>query len=117
MHQNSDLRRQLAGPLFHGDQDIVVHPSNGDQVIALSKITTRLNAKVHRGQAPGGHAYTRTVHNDGEGRAILEQWHIHGAGHAWSGGSPSGTYTDPRGPDATREMVRFFLNHSRTANY
>ena len=97
--------------VFHGDQDIVVHPRNGDNVIAHSKMTASLNSKVHSGEAPGGLAYTRTVHNDAQGRAILEQWDIHGAGHAWSGGSPLGSFTDPRGPDASREMVRFFLNH------
>ena len=68
---------------------------------------------MHRGQVPGGHSYTRTVHADARGRAMLEQWDIHGAGHAWSGGSRAGTYTDPQGPDATREMIRFFREHGR----
>jgi poly(hydroxyalkanoate) depolymerase family esterase len=95
--------------VFHGDSDTTVHPRNGDHVIAQSKRTTSAQTRVHRGQIAGGHAYTRTTHIDAKGRAILEHWQIHGAGHAWSGGSPAGSYTDPRGPDAAREMLRFFL--------
>jgi poly(hydroxyalkanoate) depolymerase family esterase len=97
--------------VFHGDRDNTVHPRNGDQVIAQSMRTPNLQKTVQRGRVPGGHAYTRTIHADPSGRAILEYWEIHGAGHAWSGGSPAGSYTDPRGPDATREMLRFFLEH------
>jgi poly(hydroxyalkanoate) depolymerase family esterase len=98
--------------VFHGDRDIMVHPSNGDQILEQSKRTTSTQKKVHRGRVPGGHAYTRTIHTDASGRGIFEHWNIHGAGHAWSGGSPAGSYTDPRGPDATREMLRFFFEHS-----
>jgi poly(hydroxyalkanoate) depolymerase family esterase len=98
--------------IFHGDRDTTVHPNNGDQVREQAIGTTSTQKKVRRGQIPGGHAYTRTTHTDAGGREILEQWNIHGAGHAWSGGSPSGSYTDPQGPDATREMLRFFLSHS-----
>jgi poly(3-hydroxybutyrate) depolymerase len=98
--------------VFHGDRDTTVHPNNGDQILEQSMRTTSTQKKVHRGQVPGGHAYTRTILSDAGGRGMLEHWNIHGAGHAWSGGSPAGSYTDPRGPDATREMLRFFLEHS-----
>jgi poly(hydroxyalkanoate) depolymerase family esterase len=96
--------------VFHGDCDTTVHPRNGYHVIAQSKRTTS-SRKLHRGRAPGGQTYTRTVHTEVTGRTIFEHWEIHGAGHAWSGGNPAYSHTDPRGPDATREMLRFFLEH------
>jgi poly(hydroxyalkanoate) depolymerase family esterase len=99
--------------VFHGDRDTTVHPRNGDHVIARSMRTAKAHQTVQRGRVPGGHVYTRTIHTDADGRAIFEHWNIHGAGHAWSGGSPAGSYTDPRGPDAAREMLRFFLEHAR----
>src|SRR6202035_1940467 len=98
--------------VFHGDRDTTVHPNNGDQILQQSARATSPTTKLLRGRVPHGHAYTRTILTDGGGRAISEHWNIHGAGHAWSGGSPAGSYTDPRGPDATREMLRFFLEHS-----
>jgi len=107
-----DDRPPVPTIVFHGDRDSTVHPNNGDQILQQFRRTTRTQAKVHRGRATGGHGYTRTVHTDASGRDIFEHWTIHGAGHAWSGGSPAGSYTDPRGPDATREVLRFFLAHS-----
>jgi poly(hydroxyalkanoate) depolymerase family esterase len=98
--------------VFHGDRDNTVHPRNGDHIIPPER-TVNLQKHVHRGRAPAGHAYTRTMHTDTTGRTLFEHWEIHGAGHAWSGGSPAGSYTDPRGPDAAREMLRFFLEHAR----
>jgi poly(hydroxyalkanoate) depolymerase family esterase len=103
--------RPIPTIVFHADRDATVHPRNGDQVIAQASAATPtgLRTEVERGQVPGGHGYSRTIHRNGEGRIVLEQWLVHGGGHAWSGGSPAGSYTDPRGPDASREMLRFFL--------
>jgi poly(hydroxyalkanoate) depolymerase family esterase len=118
MRQGGSIRlrdggRPMPTIVFHGDRDATVSPVNGDQVIAQSKAAADLESSAGQGSA-GGISYTRTVQTDAGGRAVLEQWVLHGAGHAWSGGSPAGSYTDPRGPDASREMVRFFLQHPHT---
>ena len=107
------VSRTVPAIVFHGDQDTTVHPHNGDQVVAQLRedSNTDLRVTVQRGRVPGGRAYSRTLHHDASGQVIFEQWIIHGAGHAWSGGSPAGSYTDPQGPDATREMLRFFREH------
>jgi poly(hydroxyalkanoate) depolymerase family esterase len=108
--------------VFHGDRDTTVNVRNADQVIAQwAQLYTsetpdaargsQLKATVQRGQAPAGGAYTRAIYPDARGEAIMEQWLVEGAGHAWAGGSPAGSFTDPQGPDATREMVRFFTAH------
>ena len=101
--------------VFHGDRDTTVHPDNGDRIVAQSTGATGQTTTVDRGRVPGGHAYTRRIRTDASGRVRSEHWTIHGAGHAWSGGSPAGSYTDPKGPDASREMLRFFLEPARDA--
>ena len=105
-------RQPVPTIVFHGDRDTTVHPNNGGQILEQSVRTMATQKKVHRGHVPGGHTYTRTVLSDASGRKMLEHWNIHGAGHAWSGGSPAGSYTDPAGPDASQEMLGFFLEHS-----
>ena len=103
--------------VFHADRDTTVHPSNGEYVLAqASAAAGDLRTTVEHGQAPnGGRRFTRTLHANDRGTAVLEQWVVHGGGHAWSGGSPAGSYTDPGGPDASREMLRFFLDHPHPA--
>ncbi len=98
--------------VFHGDQDTTVHPVNGEELMAQGLRSHPLGTKALpsrlAGRVPDGHAYTRTKHWLNDGSPLAEHWVIHGAGHAWSGGSPAGSYTDGRGPDASREMMRFF---------
>jgi poly(3-hydroxybutyrate) depolymerase len=103
----------LATPtiVFHGDRDRTVHPRSGEHLISQSlqqSGASRADALIERAQEPGSHAYTRTIHRDSTGRVVLEYWQVHGGGHAWFGGSSRGSYTDPKGPDASREMIRFF---------
>ena len=106
--QRSGFEGAVPTIVFHGDCDQMVNPVNSDQIIAGLKAATNLRTTVSRGEAPGRISYTRTIHAEERGRPILEHWVLHGVGHAWSGGSSAGTYTEPRGPDASREMMRFF---------
>lgn len=101
--------------VFHGTRDSTVHPSNADAVVAQRMSAARLSVSVEQNRVPGGHAYRRVLHADAAGKTVLEQWQVEGGGHAWSGGSTAGTYTDPLGPDASREMARFFLDHRHPA--
>ncbi len=101
--------------VFHGDRDATVNKLNGDAVVAQAGQGASLSARRARGQVPGGYSFDHTVWTDNTGRSMVEQYVVHGAGHAWFGGSPTGTYTDPRGPNATAEMVRFFHEHVHPA--
>jgi len=95
--------------VFQGDKDKTVHPSNAAWIIDAANLPSGTVVSETTGTSAGGVAYTRTVYRDPHGQAPLESWTIHGGGHAWFGGSAAGSYTDPSGPDASREMVRFFL--------
>jgi poly(hydroxyalkanoate) depolymerase family esterase len=111
-------RRIVPTIVFHGDRDTTVHPGNGDRVLAQwatvhSGTGRKLRVTANRGQVPHGHPYTHSVYHDASGQVVMEQWLVHGAGHGWSGGSPEGSYTDPKGPSASEEMVRFFRKHAQ----
>jgi len=106
--------------VFHGDNDTIVAPVNGDKIVASS-----LQAAAVRGLAlsgpttthagAGGRRFTCDAYVGADTSIMIEQWTVHGSGHAWSGGSPLGSYTDPDGPDASAEMLRFFLGHRAAA--
>lgn len=104
--------------IFHGDRDTTVHPLNGDQ--ALTQCTAMVSVadariEAQKATAPNGRSYTKTVIRDAQDNIVGEKWVVHGAGHAWSGGSSKGSYTDPNGPSASAEMLRFFLGYRNTA--
>jgi poly(hydroxyalkanoate) depolymerase family esterase len=104
----------LPAIVFHGDRDATVDPCNGSAVVAqfVAPASDRtpsdpIAATVEHG-ATGGRRFTRTIFTGAEARVIGEQWVVHGTGHAWSGGDAAGSHTDPNGPDASVEMLRFF---------
>jgi poly(hydroxyalkanoate) depolymerase family esterase len=104
----SDRDFRVRTIVFHGDADHIVHPSNAANIVdAQAKTDDSVERAKPRSSASRTH--TRTVTRDKTGTVVVEHWLIHGSGHAWSGGSADGTYTDPHGPDASREMLRFFL--------
>lgn len=109
--QPSGNQRVVPTIVFHGDRDSTVNSRNADAVVSQALQGRGAQTRLETGSMPGGHAYTKTLHLDANGRPIVEQWMVRGAGHAWSGGSAAGSYTDPKGPDASAEMLRFFLDH------
>jgi poly(3-hydroxybutyrate) depolymerase len=105
--------------VFHGDQDIMVNSRNGEQLVSqwLGRPALSLRQDTSTAQASegNGRAFTRTRYEDGAGHAVAENWLVHGGGHAWSGGGSDGSFADASGPDASREMLRFFSAVSRDA--
>ena len=99
--------------VFHGDRDRTVSPVNGDQAFAQARPDAELNTSIVEGRSSSGMAYTQTILTKPNGLWASEQWVLHGAGHAWAGGNPVGSHTDPMGPDASREMLRFFMSHAK----
>ena len=109
--------RATASPptiVFHGDRDATVNPANGEHVVAASAGDSRPAHK--RARSSNGREFTQRIYKESGGRIVAEHWAVHGAGHAWSGGSAQGSYTDGKGPDATQEMLRFFFANTLPAS-
>jgi poly(3-hydroxybutyrate) depolymerase len=103
-------RKRTRTIIFHGDRDSKVHPANAERILteARAALSATHEEKTQSG-TENGRRYDRRIVCDGRGVAQLEYWAVEGLGHAWSGGSLEGSHTDQRGPDASHEMMRFFL--------
>jgi poly(3-hydroxybutyrate) depolymerase len=121
MGESARARRRMAVIVFQGDADPFVNPANADQVIgqwartndylannkARNNVTTQATL-ILEGSVPGGFAYTRSIYKDRSDRYVMEKWIVKGLGHAWSGSPAAGPFADPKGPNASAEMWRFF---------
>jgi poly(hydroxyalkanoate) depolymerase family esterase len=100
--------------ILHGDADTTVSPSNGDaiaeQAVHAFSIASKHSLRTKRTETDrGGRLCVVTRHVDEADETKVEQWSVQGANHAWFGGSPDGSFTEAKGPDASAEIVRFFL--------
>jgi poly(hydroxyalkanoate) depolymerase family esterase len=112
--------------LLHGDSDKTVHPCNAErfsqQFSASGETSEPTVAAVHEpaetdpDRVGSRRTYTRTLWHNTSGKVIVEYWLVHSGGHAWFGGDPRGSHTDPQGPDASKEILRFFLEHTLAAD-
>ncbi|MEP7098037.1 MAG: PHB depolymerase family esterase, partial [Dokdonella sp.] len=114
--------RPIPAIVFHGDRDTTVDACNGEAVVAQCMGEKdfhgdkNMRSTVEQASMPGGRSYARTTFVDPDGGTAAEYWVVHGAGHAWFGGSASGSYTDPSGPDASEHMIRFFSTVRRRSH-
>lgn len=100
--------------VIHGDADSTVSSSNGDAIVeravlAHAQSDVALLGRARPNSTARGRQISTTDFVDVDGRHRVEEWIVHGGSHAWFGGSPDGSYTDTTGPDASAEIVRFFL--------
>jgi poly(hydroxyalkanoate) depolymerase family esterase len=122
MHSGLQLnnRRRMPVIVFHGVADAIVSPVNAEQIVAQWRETNArlaaehqesgffLTEKVISGTVPHGYAYQRHIYAEADDRPLIEKWLIPGLGHAWSGSPTASRYGDPKGPNASAEIWRFF---------
>lgn len=108
----STLPRQI---LFHGGSDHIVVPANATALMEAVRRSHPIAQALERRFTSGSREVTHTALVAQDGTVKAEAWLIEGAGHYWSGGDPRGSYAKPEGPNASREMMRFFLGRRLNA--
>ncbi len=106
--------------VFHGDADATVAPANGDALVASvigaePTVVETESIAVKNGRRGFERSVWRRADAAPDAPSVAEKWIVHGSPHAWSGGAAAGSFTDPNGPDASREMIRFFNEHAGAA--
>jgi poly(hydroxyalkanoate) depolymerase family esterase len=118
-HQMGTNARAVPIIVFHGNLDTVVNPINASQAIQ-QWARTNTNAGVSmdttadtitNGQVTNGDSYTIYDYKDNNGNNWMRKVLVNSMSHAWSGGNSTGSYTDPRGPNASQMMWDFFTSH------
>lgn len=95
--------------IFHGSADQTVSPANAAELWKGGVRSRGPGEVLELRVSAGGRTVDRRVFSAPSDVASVEEWIIHGSGHCWSGGNPQGSFTDESGPNASAEMVRFFL--------
>lgn len=101
--------------IVHGSKDTVVPPLHAAQLLVQWLVVNgAMDAPRDESShvLEDGYRYTRAQYTNRDGRVVVESIVVAELGHAWSGGSAEGTYTDAKGPNATDEMIRFFRSAS-----
>ncbi len=104
--KNGDSSRRI---IFHGENDATVHPSNGVRIARRARENGKKPVEFQSISEINGRTVTRIILENGNARPVMEHWIVKGGGHAWFGGNGQGSYTETKGPDSSREMIRFFL--------
>jgi poly(hydroxyalkanoate) depolymerase family esterase len=118
-------RRRMPVIVFHGTADKKVNWINADQTIAQWEKTNSclaaedgnigflLTEKVSDGKVSDGYAYKKYSYLESDSHLLMEKWLVEGLGHAWSGSPKPRKYGDPKGPNASAEIWRFFCESAK----
>ena len=116
--------REVPALVFHGGKDQTLPVNNAEKLVQQWQTTDALveygapspsfpqtPASTHTKLSPAFQLYTVNSYNDGHRREVLEYWLVPDMDHAWSGGCSCGSYSYPSGPDESRAMYDFFIEH------
>lgn len=132
-------KRPVPVMVFQGTADLTVAPINAEHLIAQWWYTNRLAqghtvtpdgldtpnspdnvaippvTQTRSAVAAGGRHYTEYRYQQPDNAGTLVYYRVEGMPHCWPGGAAGASFTDPKGPDASRLLVDFFVQHRMPA--